>query len=468
MRILSTLALTLALALALALPAPAAGLTAGAARVDITPPVGTPMAGYYSARGAEGTHDPLLANALVLEKDGTRVALVGLDLITTTAGVVADARKLVEAQTGIPGRNVMISATHSHTGPVLTGRGPRDDAFGGTNALAAGYTKQLPGKIAEAVKRADAGRTPAKVSHAVGREDGLAFNRRYHMADGTVGWNPGKKNPKIVRPAGPTDPAVPVVVVEPADAKDPTPIAVYVNFAMHLDTVGGQYFSADYAYTLSKCLAAAKGEGLVTVFTIGCAGDINHVNVESPAPQKGHGEAARIGTRLAAAALRAWDTLTPAADGPLRVSSETVELALPDVSAADVSAAQAVADRVRSGAKPAPKFLDQVQAFKALDVSARLGKPLAVEVQVISLGDDLAWVSLPGEIFTQLGLDIKAGSPFRTTITAELANGAVGYVPNRVAYPQGNYEVVSARCAEGSGEKLVDAALRQLRAQFKK
>jgi hypothetical protein len=87
---------------------------------------------------------------------------------------------------------------------------------------------------------------------------------------------------------------------------------------------------------------------------------------------------------------------------------------------------------------------------------------------VISLGDDLAWVSLPGEIFVELGLQIKRGSPFKQTMIAELANGAVGYIPNRVAYPQGNYEVMSSRVAEGSGEKLVDEALRQLRGQFGK
>ena len=101
-------------------------------------------------------------------------------------------------------------------------------------------------------------------------------------------------------------------------------------------------------------------------------------------------------------------------------------------------------------------------------MAAGLGKPLSVEVQVISLGDDLAWVSLPGEIFVDLGLQIKRGSPFKQTMIAELANGSIGYVPTRVAYAQGNYEVVSARCAEGSGEKLVDEALKQLREQFKK
>src|SRR6187455_1713938 len=119
------LLLVLALTLALTLPASAGPLQAGAAAVDITPPKGCPMAGYYSFRGAEGTHDPLFAKALVFEKDGTRIALVSLDLITTTRGLVEETRKRIEQQTGIPGRNVMISATHSHTGPVLWDGSPR-------------------------------------------------------------------------------------------------------------------------------------------------------------------------------------------------------------------------------------------------------------------------------------------------------------------------------------------------------
>jgi hypothetical protein len=459
--------ISLAFLLALALPATAAGLTAGAAAADITPPPGCPMAGYYSARGAEGTHDPLMAKALVFEKDGVRVALVALDLISTTRGLTEETRELVEKQTGIPAKHVMLSATHSHTGPELADRRARVDVFGGNSDIAVGYRKALPAKIAAAVKAADAARKPAKVSFAAGTEDGLAFNRRFHMADGTVGWNPGKKNPKIVRPAGPTDPSVPVVYVETAGDK-PAPIATYVNFAMHLDTVGGMYYSADYPFTLSKALAAVKGDGMVTVFSTGTCGDINHINVGSATPQKGHGEAARIGTRLGAEVLRTYDKLVPAGDGPLRVTSELIELPLAAVTADDVAAAKLVIADVQAGKKPAPKFIDQVQAFKAVDVAARLGNPLTVEVQVISLGDDLAWVSLPGEIFVDLGLAIKAGSPFRQTMIAELANGSIGYVPTRVAYGQGNYEVVSARCAEGGGEKLVDVALKQLRTQFKK
>lgn len=458
---------SLTLALACAGPAAAGPLTAGAATVNVTPPPGFPMAGYYSARGAEGTHDPLFAKALVLETDGTRVALVALDLITTTRGTVEEARKLVEKQTGIPRAHVMISATHSHTGPVLWDGSPRADVLTGASKGTKAYVAELPGKIADAVKRADAARRPARASFGTGKEEGLAFNRRFHMTDGTVGWNPGKKNPKIVRPAGPTDPSVPVVLIE-TDEKAPKPIAVYVNFAMHLDTVGGLEYSADYPYALSKAIAAVKGDDVVTVFATGCCGDVNHINVNSDAPQKGHGEAARIGTRLAAEVLRTLDELKPAGDSGLRVSSELVDLALPAVTADEALAAKQVLAALETGAKPVPKFLEQVQAFKALDVSERLGKPYQVEVQVIALGDELAWVSLPGEIFVELGLQIKRGSPYRQTMIAELANGSIGYVPNRVAYPQGAYEVVSARCAEGSGERLVDSALKQLRAQYKK
>lgn len=457
--------ISLACGLALALPAPAAELTAGAAAADITPPPGCPMAGYYSARGAEGTHDPLMAKVLVLEKDGTRVALVALDLITTTRGLVEESRSLIEKQTGIPGKNVMLSATHSHTGPVLWDGSPLSDAVGGSQKTAREYLKELPAKIADAVQKADSARKPAKISFASGKEEGLAFNRRFHMADGSVGWNPGKKNPKIVRPAGRTDASVPVVYVETTAGK---PIATYANFSMHLDTVGGLYYSADYPYTLTKTLASVKGDEMVTVFTTGTCGDINHINVDSATPQKGHGEAARIGTRLGAEVLRTYEKLRPAADGPLQVTSAMVELPLAPVTAEELAAAKLVIADVQAGKKPAPKFLDQVQAFKAADVARRLDKRLTVEVQVISLGDDLAWVSLPGEIFVDLGLAIKAGSPFRQTMVAELANGSIGYIPTRVAYSQGNYEVVSARCAEGSGEKLVDEALKQLRTQFKK
>ncbi len=433
-------------------------LRVGAAAVRITPPNAIPMAGYYATRLAEGTLDDLSAKAIVFEHDGARAALVALDLVSVARPTVEEARRIIARTTGVPAASVMISATHSHTGPLLQSDSTRHAAYGGDTGLARTYTQALPAKIAEAVRLAEAALAPAKLSAATGREDSLPFNRRFVMKDGSVAWNAGKLNPNIVRPAGPIDPAVPVVYAETPAGQ---PLATYVNFAMHLDTVGGLKFSADYPFTLARLLAQVKSPAMLTLFTIGCAGDINHVDVSTKAPQKGPGEAARIGTVLAGEVLKTYTRLAPVTTAAPRVRSAMVKLPLAPVAEGDVDKARALIARI--GSKTDPKFLEKVWAFKVLDVFGRAGKPLEVEVQVIALGRDLAWVSLPGEVFVELGLAIKAGSPFQHTILAELANGSIGYIPTQRAYAEGNYEPESARCATGSGELIVETALRLLR-----
>jgi neutral ceramidase len=206
-----------------------------------------------------------------------------------------------------------------------------------------------------------------------------------------------------------------------------------------------------------------KGSEMVTVYTTGCCGDINHINVRWAEPQRGFENAARMGIILGGAVLEAWPGLKPVSQGTLRVKSEVVPLPLPKISPSEVETARQVVARHQDTKSKQPEFLETVQAYKVLDVDARKGKPTEVEVQVIALGNDLAWVSLPGEVFVELGLAIKQDSPFQHTIIAELANGSIGYIPTRRAYTQGNYEVVSARCAEGSGELLVDTAIKILK-----
>ncbi|WP_435010344.1 neutral/alkaline non-lysosomal ceramidase N-terminal domain-containing protein [Tundrisphaera lichenicola] len=448
------------LALTMTGPAFADDLKVGAASVDITPPVGTPMAGYYAERLSKGVHDPLLAKAIVLESGGKKAALVSLDLISTTASMVSEARREIEKTTGVGGADVMISATHAHTGPVLQDRGAREAAFGGNNPLARAFGEGLPGKIAEAVRKAEETLRPAKVAAAHGQESSISFNRRFHMIDGTVGWNPGKNNPRILKAAGTIDPDVAVVYFE--DDGDSTPLATYVNHAVHLDNVGGMEFSADMPATIADLLGRYKGPGMVTLYTSGCCGDINHIDVRWAARQGGHENAARMGVILAGEVLRTWPKLQFDPTGAVRVKSEKVKLPLAPITPEDVKSSEATIALIGQPGKT-PAFLDQVKAFQVRDVAAREGEPIEVEVQVVALGDSIAWVSLPGEIFVELGLAIKLDSPFPNTIIAELANGSIGYIPSRRAYSQGNYEVISARCAEGSGELLVDAALRLLK-----
>jgi neutral ceramidase len=447
---------SLFLFLLLTTPAVAAELRVGAAATVITPPAGTPLAGYYSERGSRTVLDDIHAKAIVLEVGDTTAALVVCDLISLPRHVVTEARRQIEAATGIPGGHVMISATHTHTGPVINRESALDELVGATSDLGRRYTEKLPELIAKSVIDANKKLAPARASAALGREEGLSFNRRFVMKDGSVSWNPAKRNPDVVRPAGPIDPDVGVVYF---DTPKNAPVATYVNFAMHPDTVGGEGVSADYPGVLSKLLAGYRGPDMLTVFANGCCGNINHRDVSWLDGQKGPAEAHRIGTLVAGAVLRTAPHLKPVSADGLRIKSEVVKLPLAPHTEADVAAANEVVKRVK---EPATKFLDKVKAFRVLDVAARRGKPWEVEVQVIALGD-VAWVSLPGEIFVELGLAVKKGSPFAHTLIAELANGSVGYIPNQDAYPQGNYEVVSSRCAAGSGELLAEAAGRLLK-----
>src|SRR5262249_57285253 len=120
----------------------------------------------------------------------------------------------------------------------------------------------------------------------------------------------------------------------------------------------------------------------------------------------------------------------------LRAKSEVVKLPLPPITAEDLAQAKGVLKRIND---PKTTFLEKVKAYQVLDVAAREGRPQEVEVQVIALGDQVAWVSLPGEIFVELGMAVKKASPFPYTVIAELANGSIGYIPGQTAHPQGNH-----------------------------
>jgi hypothetical protein len=230
---------------------------------------------------------------------------------------------------------------------------------------------------------------------------------------------------------------------------------------MHLDTTGGTEYSADYPYTLGKLLGEAKDSKMLTVFAIGTAGNINHIDVKSAEPQSSLQEAARIGTILAGDVLKTYPRLTPV-NGPLLVRREVIKVPLQELQPGEVEKSQELATRlVREGPEKFA-FLDLVRAFKVLWVAEFQGKPIDAEVLVIALGNDVAWVGLPGEVFVELGMAIKAASPFRYTIVNELSDDVIDYVPDRKAFAEGAYEVVNSLCAPGGGEALVDAATRQL------
>lgn len=442
-------------------------LKAGFSKVDITPTRPTAMAGYYHERLSTDTHDPLWCRSTVLEANGKRVALVSLDLIRSTDWITEETRRLVaeKASTELEGKKfdgIMIAASHSHTGPVIFNLDSTVSfSSGSTNNNVERYTAELPALIARSIVEATKNTEQVTVHVINAEEKQLAFNRRFFMKDGSVGWNPGKMNPRIVREAGPVDESLPIVLFRD---KAHTIKGLLCNFSIHLDTVGGTQWSADMPYRLIQSLESVYGKECHIQYSTGCCGDVNHLDVRSPLPQKGHEEASRIGTRLAAAVLRAVRDAEQVEANNIVVSSEIVGLPLTPFTEEEVVWAKEIAAKARTPEQP--PFRDMVKAFRVLDVERRGGKPWDVEIQVISLGEKVAFVSQPGEIFVQLGLMIKDGSPFEITSVHELANGFVGYVPTAQAYPQGNYEVISARVDAGSGEMMVASALKQLMAHY--
>jgi neutral ceramidase len=199
---------------------------------------------------------------------------------------------------------------------------------------------------------------------------------------------------------------------------------------------------------------------MITIFAQGCCGNINHINVKTAEKQSGYAEAERIGTVLAGEVIRTCTRMKPLNIGNISVKSEIVPLPLAEISTAELPWAGEIASKY--GKPDAAPFMDMVKAFKIIEINDRKGKPIEAEIQIIALGDSCAIVSLPGEIFTELGMYIKSRSPYPVTIVEELANISVDYIPDMKAFMEGNYEPVSSRCAPGSGELLAKKAIEML------
>ena len=443
----------------------AAPMEAGIAVADVTPPLNYRMCGYFHERLSTGTHDPLLAKAIVLRQGDRRAAMVICDLIGLPREMTVHVRQVAERETGIPAANILLAATHTHTGPLFAGamrKHLHDLAVakdGQDPAEKVDYPAQLVEKLVKVIVDAQGGLGPVKLELVTAKQEGLSFNRRFHMkGGGPVRFNPGKMNPNILRPAGPIDPDVGFLLFRSAAGE--RPLASLSVFALHLDTVGGLEYSADFPYYLEQSLRQELGPELVSVFANGTCGDINHIDVSHNRRQQGHDEARRIGETLAATLEARLGDLEPVQGPSLDVRTEVVDVPLQQYSEEEVAWAKEAMKKVHTGEMP---FLDRVKAYKIMALELLEGDTLPMTVQVFRIAEDVALVALPGEVFVDLGLAIKKASPFATTMVIELAHDAPGYVPTQKAFAEGSYETVNSRVRPGGGEMLVDAALRLLK-----
>jgi neutral ceramidase len=432
----------------------------GAAELDITPPVGHRMAGYFDERVSTGVHDPLLAKAVVLRQGDTRLAFVFCDLVGIPLEVSSRARIEASVTTGIPLPNIVVSATHTHTGPLF-GDVRRDyfhqravATFGNDPKEKVFYPDLLQKAIVTSIIEANANLRPAVLLSGQGMLNGYSFNRRYHMTNGIVQTNPGLRNPGIVRPAGPVDHSVGILQALPQTGG--APHLTITTFACHCDTCGGTLYSGDFPFYLSESLRKQYGNSHLSAFAAGTCGDINHIDVTETNRITGYAKSEQIGTNLALAVMET--RLTPVRRPSFAARSRTIVLPLQDVSSEQVANANAQMAGVETPTMP---FLTKVETVKIADLAAR-GKQWPMEVQVFRLDKDTAIVCLPGEIFVELGLEIKRQSPFPNTTIMTICNDRPAYVPTLKAFREGSYEVVNSRVKPGGGEVLVSTAVKLL------
>jgi hypothetical protein len=204
---------------------------------------------------------------------------------------------------------------------------------------------------------------------------------------------------------------------------------------------------------------------MLTVFLSGMSGNINHIDVASATRGRGEAEAARIGIMLAAEVLKTYRELRPVDVSRIQAASRPVRVpTLPAPSGERLTEARAT---VRRHGKGAP-FPEVIRAWRDIDLAHYApGGFWPSEVQVIAFGRELALVGFPGDSFVELGLAMKQNSPFEFTFVSEQsANGSLSYIPNERAFPEGSYEVESARVAPGGGEVLATAAVRLMTEMF--
>ena len=455
-------------------------LRVGVAEADITPPKGFPVAGYYHERLATGTTDPLKARALVIRGEKAQAAVVTCDLTGISMDLTAEVRRRASTRTRIPAENIILTATHSHTAPDYT----KDlyDFLGSDNGKAEGeqpYAAKLLAGIVDAIANADKAAEPVLLeAGTVRQETPVSFNRRFLMRDGSVQTWMSLDNPNVLHAAGPIDPEMDLLLVRSESGK---PRGLFSNFALHLDTVGGTLWSADYPYYMEEAARKALDPNLVFFVGNGCCGDINHVDPS----KKERNKTDYIGKSLAKTMQSAVPNLRRLEQPTLRIRRATVPVPLQKVTSDQVAQARSLLADAKGGRKA--EFFDLVRAYKAIVLDhlrnktpntkssdvinwglsrtwAGVGERLPVEVHAIGLGSDVGIVFLPGEIFVELGLAIKQASPFKTTLVVELANSVeTMYVPTRVAAVGGGYEAVNSALEPGSGEMLAEAAVRLLR-----
>ena len=446
-------------------------LRAGAATANLTPPLGSDIIGGFLPFPATHVHDELLARCLVLDDGTTQLALVVCDLLGLHRSVSVEARKMIEAATGIPAANVMISGTHTHSAASALGTTPR--GYFSDRELDE-YQRFVVRRVADGVRNAANLLRPAQIAFGTAEAPEHVFNRRWFMRDGTVPVTPFgttadkvKMNPPggskdLGEPAGPTDPTVSFIALREPNGRL---ISVFSAYSLHyVGGVGGGHISADYygmyCEALKKLQAgAANDPPFVALMANGTSGDVNNINFRTPRPaQPPYAQmrfvAEDVANKVHAALAKVtWKNAAPLAARYRELDNIGWRKVEPELLAwANDTAAKATGTIGK--ASIATVYAGRIQRL------AQASPQTKAPVQVLRIGD-ICIGTTPTETFAETGLEFKKRSPFAQSFMVELANGYYGYMPTPRHFALGGYETWPGTnyLEQQAAVKMLDALL---------
>ena len=441
-------------------------MEAGFSKVLINPRRGLPLAGYFNPRPNTGVLDDLHVRCMLFRKGRTVCGFVTFDLCLIGAEFVDAVLAQLKKAGFRHGSGLVFSATHAHTAPYTV------PLFG--TSPDAGYMRDLTAKTVEAVLTAEQNLAPSTLKLGGVKDNPLAFNRRYWMKSGGVMTNPGVKNPDIVKPESTVDREIGVLAVE----QDGRVVAILANIVNHTDTVGTSQVSADWPGRMERCIQTALGYDPLVMTLIGCAGNVNQFDVNADTYQGyAYDRAWEIGRCYAERVVAQLKKLRPLEADRLTLVNRKMVIPFRTITKEMCEAAHSVLNRVSTrasgsdltseglatGEGPVARFF----AEQTLAVRARCsGKRRTFRLVTLAFGDRFAVTSLPGEPFTEIGLAIKRGSPFKTTWPVALAMGSCGYVPLKPCFARGGDETLPVEGGaprEDTAERLIEAAADNLK-----
>lgn len=410
-------------------------------KVDITPAHPVSLAGYFNKRVSKGILDPLYLRIAVLMKNSRNLVFIQLDNCAVLKEDVDDIKEQIAEKTNYKKEEIMLNVSHIHTGPDIVG------LFGLPREIQ--YLRQIKRTIIEQLISFHP-KIRARVYLGQADYDGLSYNRRWYLKDGTVVTNPPKMHPDMEKPEGPVDRRVNTIAFLD-DKKDY--LALFVNISNHTDTIGGNHISADWPGFMEKRINKLLKTNISVFPFIAPQGNINHFEFGSSRNQTHYGEAKKLGSTYANVVLDSLESRKKIVIDKLEAIEIVLSIPSRHISNQKLKRAQQMLEKTKvQSSKSEGKDMTSEDLMKENSLVERIfaknllnfhkSKPLAYPfpLQVFKLGK-AAFVAIPGEPFVEIGLAIKKIKNYDVIFPVALANGYYGYIPLRENFSRGGYEI---------------------------